>query len=142
MLVDQIAVNTSPVTTNVLLKDSAQAVSTTTGPVKALANMESSRITWEQGAYRTSNQSLYAVLAECLAFCSELTISEAKQRSAALEAFYKERGYVYKQDLPLVTRVVRAVFWRTRSSSHQHLLPSASPSSKGRHYGYQSSSLD
>ena len=84
--------NASPVTTNVLLKDSAQAVSTTTGPVKALANMESSRITWEQGAYRTSNQSLYAVLAECLAFCSELTVSEAKQRSAALEAFYKERG--------------------------------------------------
>ena len=67
--------NASSVTTNVLLKDGAQAVSETTGPVKALANMESSRITWEQGAYRTSNQSLYAVLAECLAFCSERTIS-------------------------------------------------------------------
>jgi len=120
--------NASPVTKNVLLKDSAQAVSATTGPVKALANMESSRITWEQGAYRTSNQSLYAVLAECLAFCGELTISEAKQRSAALESFYKERGYTYKQDLPLVTRVVRAVFGardRRRISTYSLVLRQA-----------------
>jgi elongation factor G len=63
-----------------------------------------------------------------LAFCSELTISEAKQRSAALEAFYKERGYVYKQDLPLVTRVVRAVFGardRRRISTYSLVLRQA-----------------
>ena len=104
------AVNTSPVTTNVLLKDTTKVTNLTIGATVALTNMESSRITWENGAYRTSNQSLYAVLAECLAFCAELTISEAKQRNAALEAFYKERCYRYKKDLPLATRVVRAVF--------------------------------
>ena len=104
------AVNVSPLATNVLLKDSIESASIAEGASKSLTNMEASRITWEQGAYRTSNQSLYAVLAECLAFCGELTISEAKQRSTALEKFYKDRGYVYKPDLPLATRVVRAVF--------------------------------
>ena len=104
------AVNVAPVTTGVLLKDKIEPTSITEGASKSLANMEASRITWEKGAYRTSNQALYAVLADCLAFCGELTIAEAKQRSAALEAFYKERGYKYKKDLPLATRVVRAVF--------------------------------
>jgi hypothetical protein len=104
------AVNVSPVTTDVLLKDKIESISIAEGASKSLANMETSRITWEKGAYRTSNQALYAVLAECLAFCGELTIAEAKQRSAALEAFYKERGYTYNPDHPLATRVVRAVF--------------------------------
>ena len=45
-----------------------------------------------------------------MAFCGELTITEAKQRSASLESFYKDRGYTYKKALPLATRVVRAVF--------------------------------
>ena len=104
------AVNVAPVTTGVLLKDKIESISIAEGASKSLVNMETSRITWEKGAYRTSNQALYAVLADCLAFCGELTIAEAKQRSAALEAFYKERGYKYKKDLPLATRVVRAVF--------------------------------
>jgi hypothetical protein len=104
------AVNASPVTTNVLLKDNPQSTSIVEGATKSLANMEANRITWEQGAYRTSNQALYAVLAECLAFCGELAIADAKQRSSALESFYKDRGYKYKKDLPLATRVVRAVF--------------------------------
>jgi len=104
------AIDTTTVATNVLLKDTTKVANLTIGATVALTNMESSRITWENGAYRTSNQSLYAVLAECLAFCAELSISEAKQRNAALEAFYKERCYRYKKDLPLATRVVRAVF--------------------------------
>jgi len=104
------AVDTTPVTTNVLLKDTTQVANVTVGTTVALTNMEANRINWEQGAYRTSNQALYAVLGDCLAFCGELTITEAKQRSASLESFYKDRGYTYKKALPLATRVVRAVF--------------------------------
>lgn len=104
------AVDTTPVTTDVLLKDANKVANIAVGTTVALTNMEANRISWEQGAYRTSNQALYAVLAQCLAFCGELTIAEAKQRSASLESFYKERGYRYKKDLPLATRVVRAVF--------------------------------
>jgi hypothetical protein len=110
MLLTQNVLNATPLTTNVLLKDKNEANNTIFGVTKSLTNMESNRISWEQGAYRTSNQTLYAVLTECLAFCGELSISEAKQRGAALESFYKDRGYTYKQDLPLPTRVVRAVF--------------------------------
>ena len=109
MLVDQIAVNALPVTTTVLLKDT-ESKSLVFDATQTLANIEAERVTWEQGAYRTSNQALYAVLANCLAYCGKLTMDEAIQRSAALKAFYKERGYTYKQDLPLATRVVRAVF--------------------------------
>jgi len=128
------AVNVSPVTTNVLLKDKIEASSITEGASKSLTNMEASRITWEQGAYRTSNQALYAVMAECLAFCGELTIAEAKQRSAALESFYKDRGYKYKKDLPLATRVVRAVFGeinRRRISTYSLVIRQAQKENVG-----------
>ena len=104
------AVDTTPVTTNVLLKDTAKVTNVAVGTTVALTNMEANRINWEQGAYRTSNQALYAVLGDCLAFCGDMTLPEAKQRSASLESFYKDRGYTYKKDLPLATRVVRAVF--------------------------------
>ena len=110
MLVDQIVVNESAVKTNVLLKDTIKVANVAVGTTVALTNMEANRISWEQGAYRTSNQALYAVLGDCLAFCGDLTLPEAKQRSESLESFYKDRGYTYKKDLPLATRVVRAVF--------------------------------
>ena len=90
--------------------------------------MEAKRITWEQGAYRTSNSELYAVLAECLSYCGELVLEQAKERSAALERFYKERGYAYKKEAPLATRVVRAVFGsidRRRISTYSLVLRQA-----------------
>ena len=78
---------------------------------QVLGLLESKRIAWEEGAYRTSNQALYAVLADCLSFAGDLgDAALAKARSAALEAFYKERGYRYKKEIPVATRVVRAVF--------------------------------
>jgi hypothetical protein len=93
-----------------------------------LRSMEAKRINWEQGAYRTSNQALYQVLGECLAYCGELPVSMAKLRTAALMTFYKERGYRYKEDTPLVTRVVRAVFGdinRRRISTYSLVLRQA-----------------
>ncbi len=114
--------------TTVVLNDKTEATSVVVNATKSLTNMEANRITWEQGAFRTSNQALYAVLAECLTFCGELTIAEAKQRSAAIESFYKERNYKYKKDLPLATRVVRAVFGnidRRRVSTYSLVLRQA-----------------
>ena len=54
-----------------------------------LAALEEERITWEEGAYRTSNKALYAVLAKCLAIAQPGTPELAKQRNAELEAFYE-----------------------------------------------------
>lgn len=93
-----------------------------------LRSIEAKRIDWEQGAYRTSNQALYQVLAECLAYSGELPVSMAKLRNAALATFYKERGYRYKEEAPLVTRVVRAVFGdvnRRRISTYSLVLRQA-----------------
>ena len=125
MLVNQTVVNN---TTSVVLNDTPQPASIAINATNMLNSMEASRITWEQGAFRTSNQALYAVLSDCLAFCGELTIAEAKQRSAVLEAFFKERDYKYKKDLPLATRVVRAVFGnidRRRVSTYSLVLRQA-----------------
>jgi len=113
-------------TNEVVLNDSPTS---TFNPSKTLVTLEDKRINWEVGAYRTSNLELYGVLAECLGFCGEvLTLSQAKQRSAALEAFFKERSYRYKKDTPLVSRVVKAVFGnidRRRISTYSLVLREA-----------------
>lgn len=76
-----------------------------------LVQLESRRVAWEAGAYRKSNQELYALLADCLQYSSPLMTAEAnKARKDILEKFYKERGYRLKSDTPVATLVVRAVF--------------------------------
>jgi hypothetical protein len=50
---------------------------------QTLADLETQRVVWEEGAYRTSNQALYALLAHCLALAQTSTPEEAKQRNAA-----------------------------------------------------------
>ena len=123
------------VTSNVVLNDKpVQAVGNSNVVVNAtklLASMEAKRITWEQGAYRTSNLELYKVLADCLLFAGELTVAESKQRSTALEAFFTERGYKYKKDSHIIARVVRAVFGnidRRRISTYVLVLRQAQKS--------------
>lgn len=93
-----------------------------------LSELETERMTWEQGAYRTSNQALYAVLAKCLAIAGVDSAELAKQRNAVLEAFYKERGYSYKKDAHPAIRVVKAIFGdidRRRLSTYSLVLREA-----------------
>jgi hypothetical protein len=93
-----------------------------------LSDMEAKRQQWETTAYRTSNQQLYAVLADCLAYGEALPVAEAKQRSKDLEEFFKLRGYVVKSDSPLLTRIVKAVFGnvdRRRISTYSLVLRTA-----------------
>ena len=95
---------------------------------QVLLKLEGERKTWEEGAYRTSNQALYAVLANCLAIANTDTAELAKQRNAGLEAFYKLRGYTYKKVSPPATRVVKAVFGgvdRRRLSTYSLVLREA-----------------
>jgi len=95
---------------------------------QSLKDLEQSRIQWETTAYRTSNQQLYAVLADCLAFGAPLPTAENKQRNAELERFNKARGYIVKSDSPTLTRVVKAVFGnvdRRRISTYSLVLRTA-----------------
>lgn len=118
-------------TTNVVLNDKqkkAHKATVAASATKHLGAMEQDRITWEEGAYKTSNQALYQVLANCLQFCGELSISDAKARLAALEKFYKSRDYKYNKTKPLVTRVIKAVFGgidRRRLSTYSIVLRKA-----------------
>jgi hypothetical protein len=95
---------------------------------QVLINLESQRVVWEEGVYRTSNQALYALLTHCLAIAQADTPELAKQRNAALETFYKQRSYSYKKDAPPATRVVKAVFGavdRRRLSTYSLVLRDA-----------------
>lgn len=96
---------------------------------KVLADLETQRVMWEEGFYRTSNQALYALLAHCLAIAQADTPELAKQRNAGLEAFYKLRGYApAKSSTPPATRVVKAVFGavdRRRLSTYSLVLREA-----------------
>jgi hypothetical protein len=123
------------VTSSVVLNDkpaqTAGSSNVVVNATKLLAGMEAKRISWEQGAYRTSNLELYNVLAECLLFSGELPVSESKQRSSALEGFFKARGYKYKKDSHIIARVVRAVFGnidRRRISTYVLVLRQAQKS--------------
>lgn len=101
--------------------------------VQVLANIERSRIEWQEGAYKTSNQQLYGVLAQCLAFGADLDTTASKDRNKALDDFYKERGYRIKKDTPLMTRIVRAVFGdidRRRISTYSLVLRAAKAEKK------------
>lgn len=105
-------------------KKKVEAVS----PSSLLDALEGKRIAWEQGAYRTSNQQLYAVLAECYLYGGETSTEQARLRSKALEEFCKLRGYAVKKDSPLMTRIVKAVFGnvdRRRISTYSLVLRSA-----------------
>jgi hypothetical protein len=73
-------------TTSVVQNDISKAAkatpSTTTAPtVLNLSEMEAKRQQWENTAYRTSNQQLYAVLSDCLAYGDAMPVAEAKQRT-------------------------------------------------------------
>jgi hypothetical protein len=117
-------------TTSVVQNDINKAAkvipSTTTAP--KLSEMEAKRQQWETTAYRTSNQQLYAVLADCLAYGEALPLADAKQRTKDLEEFFKLRGYSVKSDSPLLSRIVKAVFGnvdRRRISTYSLVLRTA-----------------
>lgn len=95
---------------------------------KTLFDLESNRKQWESTAYRTSNQQLYSVLADCLAYGGDLPIDQAKARNAELAEFFSSRGYSVKSDSPLLTRIVKAVFGnvdRRRISTYSLVLRTA-----------------
>jgi hypothetical protein len=119
-------------TTAVVQNDptAATAAASTTTQIAAISliDLESKRQQWETTVHRTSNQQLYALLAECYVYGGELPFDQAKQRSAVLADFCQQRGYVVKKESPLLTRVVKAVFGnvdRRRISTYSLVLRSA-----------------
>ena len=114
---------------NVVQNDKATFQSPFQVALNAIHTLEDKRVVWEEGVYKTSNQALYEILAECLIYGGELTTTEASSaRRDALQAFYKERKYRWKAETPLMTKIVRAVFGdidRRRISTYSLVLRKA-----------------
>ncbi len=125
------AIAFAPVAQPVVQNDTATPATTAATPslTQVLADLETQRVVWEEGVYRTSNQALYALLAHCLAIAQADTPEQAKHRNAALAAFYQSRGYSpAKPSTPPATRVVKAVFGavdRRRLSTYSLVLREA-----------------
>jgi hypothetical protein len=104
---------------------------------QTLQDLETERVGWEKGAYRTSNLQLYGLLSKCLAYCGPVDdIKQAKARNAALESFCNARGYNCNPNSPLATRVVGAVFGkvdRRRICTYSLVLREAMKQSKLPH---------
>jgi hypothetical protein len=104
------------------------AIVSNTATASPLKRLEDKRKQWETTVYRTSNQQLYALLAECLEYGRPMDVAESKARNKELDAFFDERGYVVKRESPLFTRIVKAVFGnidRRRISTYSLVLRSA-----------------
>lgn len=79
-------------------------------PKIALQQLEERRIIWETTEYRKSNIRLYGVLADCHGYAGPLGFAENKLRNECLKSFFKDKGYRYDPESPLITRVLKAVF--------------------------------
>lgn len=116
-------------TTAVVSNDTAAPASITSKVAATkLKDLETRRKLWETTVYRTSNEQLYALLAECYVYGGDLPMEQAKERSRELDDFCKQRGYVVKKDSPLLTRIAKAVFGnvdRRRISTYSLVLRSA-----------------
>lgn len=123
--IEKTVVNKSDVQNDTAEKAAKKQPTTATN---LLSKMEEKRKVWETTVYRTSNQQLYALLAECYLFGGDLPIDQAKERNKELAEFCKQRGYVVKREAPLMTRIVKAVFGnvdRRRISTYSLVLRSA-----------------
>ena len=124
--------NPSSTTESVVSNDtqitSQNAISTEPSKPKTLDEMEAAPKQWQTTAFRTSNQQLYGVLADCLAYGAELEVGAAKARSKELQEFLESRNYIVKKDSPLMTRIVKSVFGavdRRRVSTYSLVLREA-----------------
>lgn len=77
---------------------------------------------WEAGAYKTSNDQLYAILAKCLDIF--VMLKGQDEHKVAQRRLLNERltaaGITYKDSTPLATKVVRYVFRSERRRSHSY----------------------
>lgn len=118
---------TTNVNQNVVLNDSTSKDSTNTNYVSSLVQ---SRIEWENNAYRTSNEQLYALLAECYSMYTAMCLDNdrAKQLRKDLNEYIESNKLTFKKSTHTLVRIVRCVFGeadKRRISTYGIVLRSA-----------------
>ncbi len=73
-----------------------------------IEELKAARVAWEEGTYKKSNEELYKLLDDCLAFY--LDIRSKTNKCKALNALLKARDTSFNEGTSLQTRIVRAVF--------------------------------
>lgn len=114
---------------NVIVDANEQTAATPIAALSLTSRIEqlvSDRVKWEQGALRTSNEQLYALLAKCYAMYFELSdkTAGAKALRAELEEFISQQGYRFLESTHLITKIVKCVFGvdRRRVSTYSLVL--------------------
>jgi hypothetical protein len=82
-------------------------------PKFELTDIVAERKAWEIGAYRTSNQQLYAVLAKSLTFFVDLNACTSKKDAMreSFDKFVASNDIKFKKDTSLINKVVKCVFY-------------------------------
>lgn len=96
----------------------------------SLSTLTEQRKQWEDGAYRKSNDELYALLQNCYEL--DQLISTAGEGVKAMRdditKYAKQLGYSFQKSTPTITRIVRCVFGevhRSRVSTYSLVLREA-----------------
>ena len=104
----------------------AQAVTVTFAAIEQLVN---EREAWEQTAYRTSNDMLYALLQKCFVLYKAMGTdsAEAKTLREALNSYIALKAYKFSKSTHTLTKIVKCVFGadRRRASTYSITLRSA-----------------
>jgi len=129
------ASNDTPATIAVGLNDTVQAApatntaTTVMSTYKRIEQLAIDREVWEQGALRTSNEQLYALLAKCYALYGEMCSGSAiaKAMRAELEDFIGKKAYRFLESTHTLTKIVKCVFGvdRRRVSTYSLVLREA-----------------
>lgn len=95
-----------------------------------IEQLATEREEWEQGALRTSNEQLYALLAKCYTLYWEMCGSSnvAKSMRAELEDFISKKGYRFLESTHTLAKIVKCVFGgvdRRRVSTYSLVLREA-----------------
>jgi hypothetical protein len=110
--------------------DPASTTAKEVGTVVLLQKLISERKQWEAGAYRTSNEQLYALLQRIYNFYRSVGGTDNKLKQEQLLNFCIAQGYRFTKSSHLITKVVRCVFEdkamdRRRVSTYSLVLRSA-----------------
>ena len=77
-----------------------------------LGDLETARISWEEGSYKKSNDELYSILDRCLVLFQQIkNMTDGKRKAIkAIDDILVTRGMKVQKNTSLVTKIVRFVF--------------------------------
>lgn len=100
---------TSTTASNVVLNDKTKQAAQITC---AIENLVAQREQWEQNAFRTSNEQLYALLQSCYSLYKSMegTDAGAKEMRDQLKAYIDSKGYTFKKTTHTIAKLIKCVF--------------------------------